>query len=156
MIVILEQDAKVLVPNKEHKNFTETNEIIQKGSEVVGDYKSIKGLRRGEPFSYRVFITKDGQIIYSNKIKEMKSTEVLLGSDGSVTPTNINLIPAQTYRKSRYIASAVGLAAGYFYAKKKGLKGNTSIKYAVIGGLLGFAAVWVLDKSKSVIITPSK
>ena len=156
MVAILKEDAKVLVPNSEHKNFTETNEVIPSGTKVTGDFKSIKGLRRGEPFSFRVFITENGQIIYSNKIKEMNTTEVVLGADASVTPTNINLVPAQAYRKTRVLATAIGLAGGYIYANKKGLKGKNAVKYAVIGGLLGYAAVWAFDKTKSVVITPSK
>ena len=69
------EEAHVLVPNKEHQNFTRTREILPVGEKIVGSFKSIKGKRRGEDFSYRVFITNNGEIIYSNKIKEeMKPT----------------------------------------------------------------------------------
>ena len=146
MVATLSTDAKVLVPNKEHKNFTETNEIIPKGTEITGDYKSIKGLRRGKPFSFRVFITQNGQIIYSNNIENMKSTEVLLGADSSVTETNIKLSPSI---KRATMGAFVGLAGGYIYANKKGLKGKSLYKYALIGGVLGYTSIYAFDKFKT-------
>jgi hypothetical protein len=153
MEAIVKQNAKVLVPNKEHKNFTETNEELPKGTIVNGEFKSIKGLRRGKPFSFRVFITDKGEIIYSNKVNEMKATEVTLGADGAVTPTRINMLPAETFKTSRVVVALAAAVGGYMYAKKKGKK---PIKYAVIGGLAGYAAVWAFDKSKSVTVKPSR
>lgn len=156
MEAVVQQNAKVLVPNKEHKNFTETSEELPIGTIVEGEYKSIKGLRRGKPFSYRVFITDKGQIIYSNKIKEMEATEVTLGADSSQSSTTVDLIPAETYKTSRLLFSAAGAIGGYAYSKKRGCTGTTCTKYAVIGGILGYAAVYLFDKTKSVQITESK
>lgn len=152
MKAIVLENAKVLVPNKEHKNFTETNEEVPKGTVVNGEFKSIKGLRRGEPFSFRVFVTDKGQIIYSNKLKEMKNTEVILGADASQTPTVVNMLPAETFKTSRILVALAGALGGFYYAKKKGA---SKIKYAIVGAAAGYAAVWAFDKSKSVTVTRS-
>jgi hypothetical protein len=153
MEAVVLDNAKVLVPNKEHKNFTETNEIIPKGETISGEFKSIKGLRRGEPFSFRVFITNNGQIIYSNKVKQMKATEVTLGADSSQSATVVNMLPAETFKTSRILFALAGAVGGVYYARKK--KANP-MKFAVIGGLAGYAAMWAFDKTKTVTITPSK
>jgi hypothetical protein len=153
MEAIVLENAKVLVPNKEHKNFTETNEEIPQGTVVNGEFKSIKGLRRGEPFSFRVFVTDKGQIIYSNKLKEMKTTEVTLGADASRTPTVVNMLPAETFKTSRILFALAGAVGGFYYSKKKG--GN-KMKYALVGALAGYGAVWAFDKTKSVSVTRSK
>jgi hypothetical protein len=152
MKAIVLENAKVLVPNKEHKNFTETNEEVPKGTVVNGEFKSIKGLRRGEPFSFRVFVTDKGQIIYSNKLKEMKNTEVILGADASQTPTVVNMLPAETFKTSRILFALAGALGGFYYAKKKGA---SKIKYSIVGAAAGYAAVWAFDKSKSVTVTRS-
>lgn len=153
MIATLKKDAKVLVPNKEHKNFTETSEVIPAGTELEGDFKSIRGERRGEPFSFRVFITNDGRIIYSNNVKEMKATEVMLGADSSATPTRVNFLPAETFKTSRVVVSLAAGIGAYMYAKKKGKK---AVKWAVIGAAVGYAAVWAFDRTQSAVVTPSK
>jgi hypothetical protein len=153
MEAVVLENAKVLVPNKEHKNFTETNEIVPQGTTVKGEFKSIGGLRRGQPFSFRVFITDNGQIIYSNKIKQMKATEVTLGADSSQSATVVNMLPAETFKTSRIVFALAGAIGGVYYARKKG--GNT-LKFGLIGGLAGYAAVWAFDKTKSVTVTPSR
>ena len=156
MEAILKEDAKVLVPNKEHKNFTETSEVIPKDTIVEGEFKSIKGKRRGEDFSFRVFITKEGQIIYSNKLKEMRTTEVTLGADSSQSATTIDLKPAETFKTSRILMTVAGAIGGYAYSKKKGCKGNACLKWSVLGAALGYATIYVVDKTRSVSITESK
>ena len=106
MEAVLKDNAKVLVPNKEHKNFTETSEELPIGTILNGEFKSIKGLRRGKPFSYRVFITEKGQIVYSNNLKEMEVTEVTLGADSSQSETRVDLLPAETYKPCRILFAA--------------------------------------------------
>ena len=58
------EDANVLIPNDEHKNFVENGDVIEKNTELVGNKKRITGLRRGKPFTYKLFITKNNQILY--------------------------------------------------------------------------------------------
>ena len=156
MEAIVTNNAKVLVPNKEHKNFTETSQVIPKGTTVKGEYKSIAGLRRGKPFSYRVFVTENGEIIYSNNITEMRSTEVTLGADSSQTPTRIDMLPAETFKATRILVALAGAVGGYYYAKKKGKSSGAAIKYSVVGAIAGYAAVWAFDRTKSVTVKSSK
>ena len=65
------ENTMTLIPNLEHKNFTETDTIIPKGTTVEGELKEIKGKRRGDDFVYRVFVTKEGHIIFQNKINNL-------------------------------------------------------------------------------------
>lgn len=148
--------SKVLLPNSEHQNFTETKELIEEGDTLNGTYKSIKGLRRGKPFSYRVFVDENGNIIYSNNVKTMKETEVYLGADAGPTPTTIDMIPAETFKTSRIVGLLAGGVGAYIYCKKKGYTRKKLITHAVIGGLLGYGAVYLFDKSRDIEITPSK
>ena len=154
--VIVIEDTKVLVPNKEHKNFTETKETMPKGTELEGTFSSIKGLRRGKPFSYRVFTDSDGNIIYSNKVKSMKATDVYLGADSSVSPTKVDLVPAETFKTSRLIGAVAGGVGAFMYSKRKGFDKKKAMKYAVVGSLLGYTAMYCYDKTRSVTITSSK
>ena len=91
MIVSTIDNAVVLVPNKEHKNFTESKEVIPASTSLVGTFKVINGLRRGKAFDYRIFITDDGRIIYADKVspqpKEIKPTTEN-GSNTSKMPIN--------------------------------------------------------------------
>ena len=64
------EDAPVLVPNKEHANFTRTEIVIPAGTKIEGEVKIIKGKRRGEPFTYRLFCTNDNQYIYLKKTNQ--------------------------------------------------------------------------------------
>ena len=56
----LVQDFKVirsnalLIPNKNHKNFTRSRETLQKDTIVKGFLIDIKGERRGKPFVYKL------------------------------------------------------------------------------------------------------
>ena len=68
MIVSTIENATILVPNNEHKNFTETNEVIPASKTLVGEFKLISGLRRGKPFDYRIFTTDEGKVIYANTV----------------------------------------------------------------------------------------
>jgi hypothetical protein len=78
MKATVNKDSKCLIANSDHKNFTETNEVIEEGSILNGDIKNVEGLRRGEPFTYRLFITKEGKILYLNNVTPMKTVEVTM------------------------------------------------------------------------------
>jgi hypothetical protein len=84
------ENANILKPNPDHKNFVETGEVIPKGTLLEGNEKYISGLRRGEAFTYKLFITKDKKIIYFNKIQPMANVEVTLGADGIMNTQNAN------------------------------------------------------------------
>jgi len=151
------EEAHVLVPNKEHNNFTRTRETIPVGTNLVGSFKSIQGKRRGEDFSYRVFITDNGEIIYSNKIKEnMGPTEVFLGADSNKTATKVDLVPAESFKASRLIGLFAGGIGAYMYCKNRKLDKGKCMKTAALGAVLGYAAVYCFDKTRAVTVTTSK
>ena len=148
-------DCKILIPNKEHKNFTETKEGFKTGDLLTGRFVNIEGNRRGEPFTYRLFITNDEKIIYKNSVKPMKTTEVMLGADSAQTPTIINLTKAETFSKNKTRGLLIGGAAGLIfskYYKKHNLK--KVVMWTVIGAGLGYASSYLMDRK--VIVTESK
>lgn len=154
---VLIEDTKTLIPNKEHKNFTETEITLPGGTEVIGELKEIKGKRRGEDFLYRVFSTDEGHIIFQNKINNlMPVTEVKLNADAQTTPTLVNLKPSETFSKVKTMGIVIGGLAGFAYAKYKKHDLKKSAMYIGIGAVVGFATAYVIDTQKKTIITPSK
>lgn len=144
MQVVTIQNAKILKPNKDHKNFVETGEIIPVDTVLEGNERYISGLRRGEAFTYKLFITKDNQIIYLNNIKPMSNVEVSLGADGvssnkpelkSLKLTNMNLV-----------GIAIGGLSGYMYSKSKKCTTTNIIIYSVVGAGIGFGLTKIIKK----------
>lgn len=156
MEAIVIEKANILVPNKEHKNFTESNEFIEKNSLLDGNAININGLRRGKPFTYRLFVTKNNDIIYLNKIKPMKATEVTLGADSTVTPTKVDLIPAEAYTKNKFTGLVVGGLAGFAWAKYKKHDMKKAAMYIGIGAVAGYVTGMLLDRRNKIIVKPSK
>ena len=148
------EDAVVLIPNPEHKNFTATDIKIPKGTEIDGDIKLVNGLRKGEPFQYRLFYTSNNQIIYTNKIKptKMETTEVKLGADGANANAKIINIPAQLKDRNALIGAALGAAAGFGYANYKKEDYKKKLMYTLIGAGLGFVAGKMVSKKGLVTI----
>ena len=134
MIVSTIDNATVLVPNKEHKNFTESNEVIPISTTLVGTFKLISGLRRGKPFDYRIFTTDSGKIIYADKVspqpKEIKSpNETSSVSAGNKLATNPMLY------------AGIGAALGYYISNRQSKEFTTkTIIYIVGGALVGYYA----------------
>jgi len=91
------EDAYVLTPNTEHKNFTRTEKLIGKGTILEGEPKTIIGQRRGEQFQYKLFKTTDKELIHLKKTKPMRTTEVTLSADASQTPTLVNVPTGKNY-----------------------------------------------------------
>lgn len=150
------EDAKVLTPNKEHKNFTETDELIPTGTEIEGEQKLIEGLRRGEPFTYRVFVTNDNKVLYLNKIEPVMATEVTLGADSSRTPTTVNLRPAQAFTKLKTFGLVAGGVIGFAYAKKKSMDKRKLIITTGLGAVLGYVTAYIVDNNRAITVKPSK
>lgn len=156
MQVIVAEDAKVLTPNPAHKNFTETPEIIKAGTNVTGEIKKVQGLRKGEPFVYRIFKTTDNKIIYLNKTKPMERTEVTLGADSAQTPTVVKL-PSTSYLKWKpVLGTAVGLFLAYKYSKKKGFTGTKKYIHLAIGAGAGFGLGYLWQTKTDITVKPSK
>lgn len=150
------EKANILVPNKEHKNFTESNEFIEANTLLDGNAININGLRRGSPFTYRLFVTDNNKIIYLNKIKPMNATEVTLGADSSVTPTKVDLIPAELYTKNKFAGVVIGGLAGFAWAKYKKQDMKKVAMYIGIGAVAGYIGGMLLDRKNKVIVKPSK
>ena len=156
MQVVTSKDAPILIPNKDHKNFTMNGVVIPSGVELEGEKKEVQGLRRGKPFTYRLFITKDNQIIYSNNIKPMATTEVTLGADSAQTPTMINFLPAESFNKLRTGGLIVGAIAGFAWAKYKKHDMARIGTFTIVGALIGYAGAYLIDSSRSATVKASK
>ena len=150
--------ANVLKANKEHKNFTKTDQLIPAGTTLYGKTIMVDGLRRGQPFKYRLFITNDKQIIHLNKIEPMRTTEVTLGADAKQTPTVVNMArPKLNLTKWTVGGALIGAGAGYYYsAKMKGMDKKKVMIYSIVGLVAGFYVGKAIEKRRPVKITPSK
>lgn len=150
-------DAQVLIPNKDHKNFTESAEVIEAGTIVEGNRKDISGLRKGQPFIYKLFYTNKNQLIYLNKIKPMEKTEVTLGADAKVTPTVVDMKKPEKAYQNKVIGAIAGAVIGYAYCKYKKHDNTKTLKYAVAGAAVGVGLAWLYDRHKDkVTIKKSK
>jgi hypothetical protein len=156
MKVVTIKDAAVLIPNKEHENFTDSGEVIEKNTELKGKSVEIAGLRRGKPFTYKMFVTEDKKIIYLNTIKPMETTEVTLGADSSQSPTRVNFIPAETFNKLRTTGIVVGGIAGFAWAKYKKHDMKKVAMYIGLGAVIGYFAAYVIDSRKDATVKESK
>lgn len=149
------KSCKGLIPNEEHKNFVEGNEEIKEGELLTGQYANIEGLRRGKPFTYRLFITSDNRYLYQNCLKPMKTTEVMLGADSAQTPTIVNLRQAETFSRVKLYGVVGGAVAGFAYARYKKLDFKKALMYTAVGSLVGFGGAYLLDRRRDVEVTPS-
>lgn len=149
------QDAPILKPNVQHKNFTETGEIYKKGAEVRGDWKDINGLRRGKPFTYKVFITNENEIIYSKFVEPM--TEVTMGADSQVSATKVEMIPAERKTTTiRVVSSVAGALIGYTFGRKKNYDRNKSLMLAGVGALAGYLVSKQFTKNDGITVQKAK
>lgn len=153
--VRVKTSCKGLIPNEEHKNFVEGNDEIKEGELLTGQYANIEGLRRGKPFTYRLFITSDNRYIYQNCLEPMKTTEVMLGADSAQTPTIVNLKQAETFSRVKLYGVVGGAVAGFAYARYKKHDYKKALMYTAVGSLLGFGAAYLLDRKRDVEVTPS-
>lgn len=150
------ENAAILIPNPDHKNFVENGEIIEKGTVLEGNESNIQGLRRGQPFTYRLFNTSNNQIIYLKSIKPMETTEVTLGADSTKTATKVNLIPAETFNKLKLTGLVVGGVAGFLFAKYKKHDMKKAAMYIGVGAAIGYVAAYFIDKKQKATVKPSK
>lgn len=154
---IVIQNTNYLIPNKEHKNFTDSSEEARVGTIVLGEFKNISGLRKGKPFEYRLFITKNGKILYANSVKTENVPSEILSSADSLQSTSLKDFNSSD--KLDYMANLsviIGGIAGYYYGKKQNKTGNNLIKYIAVGAVGAYGIYWLIDKNKSTFIKPSK
>jgi hypothetical protein len=157
------QDAPILIPNKEHQNFTESSNVIKKGTTLLGDEILIKGKRRGEGFTYKLFKTNNNQLIYLKKIKPMQVTEVTLSASGDAATSNVTTptvisVPSgkKLLTKNVIIGTIIGAGVGYGFSKYKKLDKKTTMMYSVVGAIVGFGISKYVEKRKSIVVKPSK
>ena len=143
------KDASILVPNVEHKNFTDTGKVIPSQTIVSGSPKIVKGLRRGEPFDYKLFVTENGEIIYLKNIENIPMTEVYLGADAEQSATVVTTPNESNLGMRPVLGAFVGAMAGYFYAKKNNKNVTT---FALVGGVAGFAVGKYLQGLGKVVV----
>lgn len=147
------EDAPVLVPNKEHENFTRNGIIIPAGNIIEGEVKNVQGKRRGEPFTYRLFLTNDNQYIHLKKIKEMPTTQVYLGADAAKTPTVVDVPPRKMFTNTTIIGAVLGGFVGTTIAKTRG--GNRTT-FMLGGAVVGFFVARYLQGRGSIFVQKSK
>lgn len=134
MIVSTIANATVLVPNKEHKNFTETNEVIPISTTLVGTFKKIAGERRGKPFDYRIFVTDDKKIIYANTLSSQPKETESPKQKQPVSEGKINT-------SSPLLYVAIGAGVGYYISRRKSKEFTSqSLIYTLGGAALGYLA----------------
>ncbi len=141
-------DAPVLKPNRDHKNFSTTDEIVPRGTVLEGIEKYTNGLRRGEPFTYKLFVTKDEKIIHLKNVEPMKNNvEVLMNADGNPTGKAKVSLQDKNSRTYKVSGAIIGAIAGFGVAelKKKPLK--TAIIFAAVGAAVGFGTATLLSKN---------
>ncbi len=157
MRAILTQDANILIPNQEHLNFTESGDVLPKGTIVFGEEKLVEGKRRGEKFTFRLFLTNNKQLIYLKNIKPMEVTEVTLGADSSKTPTVVTVPEGKKlFTKNVIIYTLIGAGAGFGFSKYKKHDNKKMAMFTVGGAVVGFAIAKWLEKRKAVTVKPSK
>lgn len=157
MKVRVNEDAIVLIPNKAHQNFVATGKIIEEGNIIEGNYRKINGLRKGKPFTYSLFVTKDKEIIYQKSVTPMQeTTEVKLGADAQTSPTTVNMVPAENFSKAKMTGLVVGGLAGFAWAKYKKHDMKKAALYIGIGAVLGYVGGVVFDRNRKVKVQPSK
>ena len=141
--VIVVEDTAILLPNNEHRNFTETDKMISKGTILKGDFKNIEGLRRGKPFTYRIFQDKDGIIMYAKNLHEKK--ENMNGNDSTIT------LPSEKKLSTNYaLYSVVAGVLGFAIAKKMGKSGKTAFIVASISAVGGYMIAKQVNKSQAI------
>ena len=154
MQVFTTEDAKVLVPNQEHQNFTSTDVVIPSGTTLEGEIKIIDGKRRGQPFRYKVFQTNENQIIYLNKTKPMATTQVYLGADAQTTPTIVDVPQPKLLSTTNIVGAIAGYLVGNWYSRKYG-KGNPKY-YGLAGAVGGVIVARYIAKKGTIKFVKSK
>jgi len=155
MEVTVIKDSKYLIPNAQHQNFTESNDWVGEGVLLKGNFANIEGLRRGEPFTYKLFITEDKNILYQNSVEPMKTIELTSGADSQRTPTFVNLTPAETFNKVKTAGLVLGGVVGFAYAKYKKQDMRKVAMYIGVGAVLGYAAAYVIDRNRKATVVAS-
>jgi hypothetical protein len=154
---VIVKDTNYLIPNKEHKNFTNSIEDVNEGSVVYGDFKIVSGLRKGKPFEYRLFFTKNGKILYANCIKaENVPSEIISNADNLTASTNIDIKPSLSINYTPYVIAYGGGLLGYLYGKKQKATGANLFIFTAVGAVGAYGIFRLVNSNKSTNTKPSK
>ena len=145
MIVIAKEDLPVLINNDEHRNFVETDKIIPKGTTLDGEFMSIKGLRRGKEFTYRVFKDKDGIIVYEKNLEPMMKFSKAEG-DTRV----IDMPSVKGNARTHAIVSGVSGVIAFAVAKKMGNTNKKAFMIAGVTALIGYGVASMVTSQKKI------
>ena len=155
METIILQNTNYLTPNKDHKNFTDSVESANVGDKLEGEFKNISGLRKGEPFVYRLFVTKNGKILYANTVEAVIPPPIEVLSNASaddLKPVEVMEIPNDGNIKSVGLILAIaGGIIGYFYGKKQNATQNTLLQYIAVGTVGAYGIYWLTNQNKSTV-----
>ncbi len=151
MKVLVKSRAHVLIPNQNHHNFTESGQIIEKDEILDGEPIKFRGSRKGRPFIYKLFKTKDGHLIHLKKVEPMErqATEISLGADAQVSPTKIDVKYANSNSNNKYIGALIGGVSGYAYCKYQNKSLDETLAYIVGGSILGFGIGYYAEGGNS-------
>jgi hypothetical protein len=154
---IVTEDVKVLLPNKEHQNFSETQRVIKKGTKIYGEPRYILGKRRGDEFVYRLFQTNKKELIFLDKTKPMEKTEVTLNASGNEAQnkTIVNVSAGEIFSRNKVIGLFVGTIAGFAYSKYK-QGGNHVYKSMAIGAAIGYGTVYAYESIAGIVVKTTK
>ena len=153
------KNATILAPNRLHQNFTATENYLQKGKELKGEYITINGRRRGSEFDYRLFRTEKGNLIYAKNVKPINTetmTEVNLGVDGRPTPTKIKMPNDKKYDNAHIYAAVLGTLGGFALAKKMKKSKKQLYMYAIGGAIAGYVSGKLLTGKPVIDVSISK
>lgn len=147
MLVITEENSPILINNDEHKNFVETDKMIPKGTVLEGEYKNILGLRRGKKFMYRLFVDKDGIIVYEKNVKPMMKSNM----DGETRIIDMPSVKGNATTHA-FISAGAGVIA-FAVAKRMQRTNKQAFMIAGVTALVGYGIASYLRNSDSITYT---
>jgi uncharacterized protein YcfJ len=86
----------------------------------------------------------------------MNTTEVTMGADAQVSPTQVSIPSTKTAQKGPIIGAVVGAVAGFGFAKYRKVEGNAKWIYMGVGAVAGYFVAKMIIKKRGVVVKPSK
>jgi hypothetical protein len=145
MLVVAKENSPILINNDEHKNFVETDKIIPKGTILEGNFTNIKGLRRGNEFTYRLFIDNDGIIVYKKNVEPMMKSN----ADGEARVISMPSVKSRTM-STALISAGAGVIA-FAVAKRMQKTNKQAFMVAGITALIGYGLATYMRNSDPVV-----
>ena len=158
-------NAPLLIPNPDHRNFTEAghrnftnkSKFLPKGTDCVGEFISVEGLRKGVPFKWNLFKTNKNQFIFQKLVTPMEATEIKLGADAQVTPTKVDVPSNEKADRSPLVGALVGAGLGLAFAKYKKVEGaKKTVIYMAVGTIAGYVVGKMIANKKKITVKASK